>query len=88
MLKACKLGVLAPTLYYVDAESSSLFMEFVPGISVKERLHQGLSKDGAPPAVPSCQPACHHPLSGTGRLLGHPALSSAESPSPHNRRGR
>lgn len=47
MLKASKLGVTAPTLYYVDMESNSLFMEFVPGISVKDRLQQGLSKEGA-----------------------------------------
>lgn len=57
MLKASKLGVLAPALYFVDTESNSLFMEFVAGVSVKDHLRTGLSAAGAAikPPLAACK---------------------------------
>ena len=47
LLKARKLGVAAPVLYHVDAAAACLYMEFVPGASVKDRLFTGLDDQGA-----------------------------------------
>ena len=47
LLKARKLGVAAPVLYHVDAAAACLYMEFVPGASVKDRLFAGLDDQGA-----------------------------------------
>ncbi len=34
-------------LYFVDTAASCLYMEFVAGMMVKERLFKGLDSDGA-----------------------------------------
>ena len=47
LLKARKLGVAAPVLYHVDAAAACLYMEFVAGASVKDRLFAGLDDQGA-----------------------------------------
>jgi tRNA A-37 threonylcarbamoyl transferase component Bud32 len=47
LLKARKLGVAAPVLYHVDVAAACLYMEFVPGAMVKDRLFAGLDADGA-----------------------------------------
>jgi TP53 regulating kinase-like protein len=47
LVKARKLGVAAPVLYHVDAAAACLYMEFVPGALVKERLFAGLDDAGA-----------------------------------------
>jgi TP53 regulating kinase-like protein len=52
LLKARKLGVATPVLYHVDTRASCLYMEFVPGMLVKERLFAGLDSAGAPLAQP------------------------------------
>jgi TP53 regulating kinase-like protein len=41
LLKARKLGVLAPLPLHVDVASSTLFLDFVPGCSLKQRLRSG-----------------------------------------------
>ena len=48
LLKARKLGVAVPTLFFVDTQSSSLYMEFVPGPSAKQLLFSGLDAAGTP----------------------------------------
>ena len=40
LLKARKLGVLAPLPLHVDTQASVLYMTFVPGLSVKQRLFE------------------------------------------------
>jgi len=47
LLKARKLGVLAPVLVHVDTTASVLYMQFVPGPAVKQRLFDGLEQTGA-----------------------------------------
>lgn len=37
----------APVLYHVDVAAACLYMEFVPGAMVKDRLFAGLDADGA-----------------------------------------
>ena len=63
LLKARKLGVAAPVLYHVDAAAACLYMEYVAGALVKDRLFAGLDDQGAltrrgsqlPPAI-CCSP--------------------------------
>ncbi len=57
LLKARKLGVATPVLYHVDTAASCLYMEFVPGAMVKDRLFAGLDGDGAQCHV--ARPQCH-----------------------------
>ena len=38
MMRARKLGVVTPTLYYVDQQQSAIYMEKVPGKSLKELI--------------------------------------------------
>ena len=52
LLKARKLGVATPVLYHVDAQAACLYMEFVPGPMVKERLFAGLDAAGARRCAP------------------------------------
>jgi hypothetical protein len=48
-VKARKLGVLCPALYYVDLDMSALYMEHISGKSVKELLlTQALDEAGEP----------------------------------------
>ena len=47
LLKARKLGVATPVLYHVDPRAACLYMAFVPGTVVKERLYAGLDATGA-----------------------------------------
>ncbi len=46
MVKARKLGVVTPLVYYVESEASSIYMERVAGRSVKEVLLAGGLDDG------------------------------------------
>ena len=41
MLRARKLGVPTPVLYYVDQQTNTIYMERVNGHSLKATLHQG-----------------------------------------------
>lgn len=41
IVKARKLGVPTPVLYFVEHEASAIYMEFVQGCSVKAALHEG-----------------------------------------------
>lgn len=48
MVKARKLGLAVPAVYYVEHEASTIFMEKVVGRSVKEILLAGnLAPEGA-----------------------------------------
>ena len=40
MMRARKLGVATPTLYYVDQQQSAIYMEKVPGKSLKELIRE------------------------------------------------
>ena len=40
MMRARKLGVVTPTLYYVDQQQSAIYMEKVPGKSLKELIRE------------------------------------------------
>jgi len=56
MLKARKLGCLAPVVYHVEHDAATIYMEEVQGRSVKAAISSGdLGDDGAP----CCQPAMH-----------------------------
>lgn len=49
ILKARKLGVATPVLYFVEHEASSVYMERVQGGSLKEALHDSaLTGEGEP----------------------------------------
>lgn len=48
MLKARKLGISTPVLYDVELEACTLYLERVPGCSVKELLLKGTSQAGTP----------------------------------------
>ena len=49
MLKARKLGCLAPVIYHVEHEAAAIYMEEVQGRSVKAAISSGdLSEEGAP----------------------------------------
>ena len=41
MVKARKLGALAPVVYCVEHEAATIYMEKVPGRQVKEAIHAG-----------------------------------------------
>ena len=56
MLKARKLGCLAPVIYHVEHEAATIYMEAVQGRSVKAAIASGdLSDDGAPCYEPVLQ---------------------------------
>ena len=60
LLKARKLGVLAPVLVHVDTTASVLYMQFVPGPAVKQRLFDGLEQTGASrPRPPRARARAH-----------------------------
>lgn len=42
MLRARKAGVPAPALYFVESETSSIYMERVQGHSIRHLLHEGM----------------------------------------------
>ena len=45
IMRARKLGVVTPTLYYVDTQQSSIFMEQVQGRPLKDLIRAGMSED-------------------------------------------
>lgn len=48
MVKARKLGALAPVVYCVEQEAATIYMEKVAGSSVKDAILSGsLSEEGA-----------------------------------------
>jgi tRNA A-37 threonylcarbamoyl transferase component Bud32 len=54
ILRARKLGVNAPAIYFVEHAASAIYLEKVAGMSVKDVLRQGsLDGPGAGRDVPS-----------------------------------
>lgn len=41
IVRARKLGVPTPVLYFVEHEASAIYMELIQGCSVKAALHEG-----------------------------------------------
>ena len=57
MVKARKLGVLCPALYYVDLDMSALYMEHISGKSVKELLFTQALDEAGEPSKPVGRPS-------------------------------
>jgi len=45
IVRARKLGVVTPTLYYVDTQQSAIYMEYVAGRPLKDLIRAGMSDD-------------------------------------------
>ena len=61
MVKARKMGCLAPVVYYVEHEAATIYMEHVQGRKVKDAISSGdLSDAGAP--YPAFQGSLHDRL--------------------------
>lgn len=45
IMRARKLGVVTPTLYYVDTQQSAIYMEQVQGRPLKELIRAGMSEE-------------------------------------------
>ena len=45
LMRARKLGVVTPTIYYVDTQQSAIYMEHVEGKSLKEHIRAGMSEE-------------------------------------------
>ncbi len=59
MLKARKLGCLAPVVYHVEHDAATIYMEEVQGRSVKAAISSGdLGNDGAPCCQPEIYAIC------------------------------